>query len=872
MAFSHTIGGTTFTEASFQGNAYADEATGFPKALEKMIEHVANAYRGTSSDPLTVGAGAKALTVSNGSGQIPAFSLGMPVRIARTSDPAGVWMQGEITVWDGATGIATINVDATKGSGSFADWSIVIGGHLTTASGAPPLAVSQGGTGASSSKAALANLLPSVAGVMETNASFVDAVIFGPALDSVKSWDALTAAPTATLMLATVEDAGADTEINIWDLTAANLTGPAPLATVTLSGAAMPTSIAAAMGHIIVGHEDGITIIDPHDGAWQERTTGWPRSLSTSTTPALSNNNVVDVGAGFSDQPAHDPRTGGPMPTFAVAYGTGTVAASVMKDDGNLYSPTGGSNPGTHTGFFQGHFLHNQAPKEVRASKISTMTADFSYADGENFLRSYDGTAGAYNPSDVVAMDVAEDGRFAVATASYAMLGINTAVETSLDVLHARITRSINTGLMLTGTKGAWLANHKTDDNSYENNDLTENGTVTEAAVETGAELNGYTFSSTSNYFNHAHNSDFEFSSGGMSMHCWIKSTSGQPSLEQSPMGWGDPAHLINVWYNFTMTSNGYLQFYYYSTGGATGVSVQSTQDFADDEWHLMSACFDTDQGEVRMYVDGVLQDTQTHGASGGFVNASGQFFIGMERRSLYPCDQCEISLARVSRQVPSQTEIREMYEAEKPMFAANAKCLLQSGTTDAVLDVSVDPITGKAAVVQTDSAMIFNGLVVESEPAIATGGTNFEHLLSYGDDQVQINDANLYAIISAKDLREDLEILRGLKVGLPEGIDLSKAKVLLYQSSNGGVNIASSMNVKSVTSLGTGRYWIEFGIPFKSANDIVPCITGCSYADGFENNGLREAYGIEVVTEHHEGTNYNSAFALAIFGELENE
>ncbi len=70
MAFSHTVGGTTFTEASFQGNAYADEATGFPKALEKMVEHVANAYHGASTDPLTVGTGAKVLTIANGSGQI----------------------------------------------------------------------------------------------------------------------------------------------------------------------------------------------------------------------------------------------------------------------------------------------------------------------------------------------------------------------------------------------------------------------------------------------------------------------------------------------------------------------------------------------------------------------------------------------------------------------------------------------------------------------------------------------------------------------------------------------------------------------------------------------------------------------------------
>ena len=37
-------------------------------------------------------------------------------------------------------------------------------------------------------------------------------------------------------------------------------------------------------------------------------------------------------------------------------------------------------------------------------------------------------------------------------------------------------------------------------------------------------------------------------------------------------------------------------------------------------------------------------------------------------------------------------------------MFEANAECLLQSGSTDAVLDVDIDPLTGKLLVTQTDA------------------------------------------------------------------------------------------------------------------------------------------------------------------------
>ena len=144
MAFSHILGGTTFNEASFEGNAYATEATGFAKALEKVVEHVANAYRGTSTTSNAVGSGSKTWTVTNSNSQIPAFAVGMPVRVARTSAPTTTYMQGEITAFNASTGSTTVNVTSSLGSGTHTDWTIAIGGNQTTA----PLGVAAGGTGA----------------------------------------------------------------------------------------------------------------------------------------------------------------------------------------------------------------------------------------------------------------------------------------------------------------------------------------------------------------------------------------------------------------------------------------------------------------------------------------------------------------------------------------------------------------------------------------------------------------------------------------------------------------------------------------------------------------------------------------------------
>jgi hypothetical protein len=988
MAFSHTIGGTTFTDASFQGNAYADEAAGFPKALEKMVEHVANAYHGASTDPHTVGTGAKALTIANGNGQIPAFALGMPVRIARTSDPAGVWMQGEITDWDGATGIATINVDATKGSGSFSDWSIVIGGHLTVASGAPPLAVSQGGTGASSGKAALANLTPGFEGVIESNANFVDAVIFGPALDPV-DWSPRTAAATAALMLATVETAGigpdvvangdfaTDTdwskgtgwvigggvasvdhaaagdlsqpytdfrigqtyrieytissyiagsvrcilygegcnavgatrtangtyseditfvaggslndiikfqtisepseyavddvsvravgaEVNIWDTTGGALAGATPLATLVIAGAAAPTSIAARMGYIIVGHEDGITIIDPHDGAWQERTTGWPRSLSVSTNPSLNDNDVIGVAAGFSDRPLLDPRTGGDAPTFAVKFGTGSRQGCVIKDDGNVFTLISSTATAEMAiAVANGRiFLNYDASQFRRTPPISTITA------AQNVNPPYLMIYSDNDPYNIAAAadKVSIHGRI-LALASGEGLGFNLGSEETPpggndanQAANASITNAFNTGYYQKYAKGLWLMNSKTEDRTpLLGNTLSELGTVTEAAVETGAELMAYSGWSASNYLKRAYDADLDFGTGDLSITWWFKSSTNNTGMWQRADA-GDVGSQIRMIVN----SDGTLHFF------GEGVSMTTNQSLTNGFWHQVVVT--RISGVGALYIDGVFEIGDA-AWSNDLDNASAELWIGERiHGGPDPFTGGELTLLRFCATAPSVTQIREIYEFEKGMFVANAKCLLQ-GAGVAVLDVSVDPISGKVAVTQTDSAMIFNGLVVESEPVIAAGGTTWEHNLLYGDDRIEINDANLSATIAARDLREDMEILRGLKAGLPSGVDLSKLKAFAYIETT-APTLYSTMNVKGVTNVATGKVDIEFAVPFKDDSWVGIGISAkatdrfCSVNRADNTRAIARA----TLFRHSTSLEQDGDMMIAFFGELENE
>lgn len=72
----------------------------------------------TSATSNAVGTGSKTFTVAAGL----ALAVGMRLRIARTGDPPGTWMDGLITAYGGTS--LTISVDGSRGSGTFTDWTI----------------------------------------------------------------------------------------------------------------------------------------------------------------------------------------------------------------------------------------------------------------------------------------------------------------------------------------------------------------------------------------------------------------------------------------------------------------------------------------------------------------------------------------------------------------------------------------------------------------------------------------------------------------------------------------------------------------------------------------------------------------------------
>ena len=706
------------------------------------------------------------------------------------------------------------------------------------------------------------------AGVLQTNSNFVDQTIFGPSVDGMP-WNGLwsKASVFSSLMLATIEDEGSNTEINIWDLTeqSAGAISTTPLATVDLASAATPTAIAASMGYLIVSSEDGIAILDPHSGAWAERTDGWPKTLSTSTKPALTDNDVQAVAARPLTTAAYDPRTGGPMPTFVIGYGTGGDCVSVLKTDGNVFDRAGTSgNAGVAIwGDRAWYALGGTGDILNTGVKIDEMTAD----DWTQFIANASTEAPQGLGCENAASFEGDKGATASDLGLTVMLPSHPITGSFFNTSNAIVNRTYNSGFLLSDIRSAWLANSKTADRSYKGNTQTENGTVTEAAVASGTELLGYSGFSSSNYLSRAYDADFDFGTGAFSIMLWFKCTSTTArniffARDNGTYNTSNPSITFEINDHFLRWTG---------LGGSTSWDTISPQIVDDGEWHF--GVINSQNAAQELFVDGVSV-MQTTISMGTLSNGSAVTTIGERPNSTSPAAQMTLALFRISATQPTATQVRQMYDAEKGMFVASAECLLQSGSTDAVIDVDVDPLTGKVLVTQTDAITVFDGLVVDSKPTVNSGASEKGKL--WGALRAEQNSANAYVTAPAVDQRQVNEMVRGLASDMPGGVDLSKAKAwLLYDQS--APAITSSYNVKSVTDNSAGNYTVNFAIPFKigsqDSSNASYTIVSNSSDDSYAGVNNIAAGWVNIKTRDNAGSLADAVRQTVVcFGELENE
>ena len=107
--------GASVTAAAGSASAAAGSAT--------AAQNYAAALSGTSTTSTTIGTGSKSLTTQTGK----QFLAGQWVMVVRVAD-VNAWMFGQITSYNSGSGALTVNVAATNGTGTYADWVVVLSG------------------------------------------------------------------------------------------------------------------------------------------------------------------------------------------------------------------------------------------------------------------------------------------------------------------------------------------------------------------------------------------------------------------------------------------------------------------------------------------------------------------------------------------------------------------------------------------------------------------------------------------------------------------------------------------------------------------------------------------------------------------------
>lgn len=288
-------------------------------------------------------------------------------------------------------------------------------------------------------------------------------------------------------------------------------------------------------------------------------------------------------------------------------------------------------------------------------------------------------------------------------------------------------------------------------DRSVAGNHPTVVGTVTRAAVASGAELAAYGGFSASDYLERAYHADFDMGTGDFAVCGWFylaPNSAIETILER------DSASTGQRW-TLNVTAAGLLQWIV--DDNTTTVTSTSANAVDDSRWHHFVV--GKRGANQLLWIDGVLVDSDT-APTLTLNNASAVLRVGESAAGGNPLTNGRLAIPRITKgSMPTPAQIRAMYEAERGLFEANAKCLLvgSDNVQGLAYDDSTDLLYVAKAAGGTD---VFKGLVRVETMNIASQGaamTSDNHKAVHaGDGHVSIvTAAEAFARLPSVGLRE---------------------------------------------------------------------------------------------------------------------
>jgi len=233
-------------------------------------------------------------------------------------------------------------------------------------------------------------------------------------------------------------------------------------------------------------------------------------------------------------------------------------------------------------------------------------------------------------------------------------------------------------------------------------------GTINKTSVATGADLVGYNFPAATSYFQQPHNPDIgNVGSGNFSVMGWFYNTPRGVTFFDIASA-GTPRFFISQMYN----SDNF--WFYMATGsgtgswttGGSGVELQTY-------WQFIAV---KRVGTRFSYsLNGNDFISQINDAWGGSISGSvgtNRVTIGQNytHTSNHFGTTGEMSLWKFSQSVPTNEQIKKIYNDEKLLFQENAKCTLH-GTSDEITALTHDDTTDVLHVGTSGGRSEFQGL-----------------------------------------------------------------------------------------------------------------------------------------------------------------
>jgi len=241
-------------------------------------------------------------------------------------------------------------------------------------------------------------------------------------------------------------------------------------------------------------------------------------------------------------------------------------------------------------------------------------------------------------------------------------------------------------------------------DRSVNANGLAIYGSVTKAAVATGAELMGYNEFSATDYLEQPYNSDLDFGTGDFCVMGWVKytSTGGTSGILSKGVTTLGIAITVSTSYVNVYVANTQVIHFAYS-------------QVANVDIHLAAWRNGT---TVYLAINGVIVASTTAAADTDIANSTLRF--GKDHAGS-TASTASLALWRISATAPSAAQIAKIYEDEKFLFQENAACTLY-GASDAVTALAHDPVTDLLHVGTSQGRSDFAGLRRVNNTTTAVG------------------------------------------------------------------------------------------------------------------------------------------------------